>query len=185
MVCSLDEKESIRTNFCFLLFLFILVNQVVGLCWSIADLGSHLHKEVKTQQWPWAAATASYCSRDSNWETWSETRPALYLSVIRKHIISGDRHIGELSFAIILCNSFWKGVPCGKPKEDAIMRSQRGYANETQAILEHLMPLLHFYFVILTSIEKEKFSFVRLAVALKPMFAWNLIKFRWKERNQN
>lgn len=71
MVCSLDEKESVRTSFWFLLFPFILVNQVVGLCQSIDDLCSDLHKEARTLQWPWVALTDSYCG-DSDYARLSE-----------------------------------------------------------------------------------------------------------------
>lgn len=87
-------KGVYKNKFLFYFFPFILVNQVVGLCWSIADPGSHLHMEVKTLQWPWAAATATYCS-DSVWVTWSQTRPAHYfrwlaywwISMCRSHLL--------------------------------------------------------------------------------------------------
>ena len=62
MVCLLDERESVSTSFYFLLFPFILVNQVEGLHRSIADLHSYVHMEARTPQRPWVAVTASYCS---------------------------------------------------------------------------------------------------------------------------
>lgn len=137
MMCSLDERESVSTSFYFLLFPFILINLVVGLRQSIADLRSHLHMEARTPQWPWVAVTAGYCS-DSDWVILSETGPALHLcakpsmSFQLTGLLVNDKAL--LSFALALRSCFWKGMASGKPKEGAVMRSQGWYVNENQAI---------------------------------------------------